>query len=162
MNNNNPPQILNFISNRDLSRLLNINDDSNFEYDFINGFIEGTWDDEKFMENLVKYNGMYLEGGSERIRKNPKICILALKNNHLARKFIHPSIRTELFELYLKNEKEDLDKKKKNIQPTNFKLKSGFIREEVYEHDQIDNNPKIFKRVRTCERQLNNLTNLVS
>ena len=150
--NKNFPIIFDYISNSDTKRCLDVND-NHFEKEFVNGEILGTWDDEKFMFDLVRNNGLLLEAGTEKIRKNKKICLEAVKNNLFANKYIHNSIRNEVMKEYISTQKNIINISK-NI-PNSI---TGFIREEVYNEDNLDDiHAKPMKRVRTIEKELYNM-----
>lgn len=149
---NNFPIIFDYISNSDTKRCLDVND-NNFEKEFVNGEILGTWDDEKFMFDLVRNNGLLLEAGTEKIRKNKKICLEAVRNNLSASKYIHNSIRNEVMKEYISTQKNIINISKK--MPNSI---TGFIREEVYNKDNLDDiHAKPMKKVRTIEKELYNI-----
>ena len=66
------------------------------------------------MSKLVQKDGMYLEGGSNCIKKNIDVCLKAIYQNLNAKKFIDVSIRKIVLDKFINETKERIKDFKKN------------------------------------------------
>ena len=63
---------------------------------------------------IVQIDGMYLEGGSNYIKKNIDVCLKAINQNLKAKKFIDKSIRMIVIDKFIIKTKESIENIKKN------------------------------------------------
>lgn len=85
-----------------------------FTHDFCENDSTGLWNNVEFMSKLVQKDGMYLEGGSNCIKKNIDVCLKAIYQNLNAKKFIDVSIRKIVLDKFINETKERIKDFKKN------------------------------------------------
>tara|TARA_E500000178_G_scaffold356091_1_gene431618 strand:- start:744 stop:1100 length:357 start_codon:yes stop_codon:yes gene_type:complete len=112
---NNVPPVYEYLNKNNILKIIESPQSfSDFAFDFCENDSTGLWNNVEFMSKLVQKDGMYLEGGSNSIKKNIDVCLKAINQNLKAKKFIDVSIRKIVVDKFISETKESISKIKKN------------------------------------------------
>ena len=112
---NNVPSVYEYLNKKNILKIIESPKSfSDFVFDFCENDSTGLWNDVEFMSKLVQIDGMYLEGGSNYIKKNIDVCLKAINQNLKAKKFIDKSIRMIVIDKFIIKTKESIENIKKN------------------------------------------------
>ena len=112
---NNVPSVYEYLNKKNILKIIESPKSfSDFVFDFCENDSLGLWNDVEFMSKLVQLDGMYLEGGSNSIKKNIDVCLKAINQNLKAKKFIDISIKMIVIDKFIIETKKSIEGIKKN------------------------------------------------